>query len=150
MKHLSINRTQRIDRDAVVALLVAQTLDHGMETSHEQLVRIVDQLLADERHGFLLVAKWRGEVVGVAYVAIILSMEHSGPVGWLEDLYVTPKHRERGIGGALLDNVIMSARELGLAALDLEVDVEHRRAESLYERFGFRSLPRSRWVKDRL
>jgi hypothetical protein len=30
----------------------------------------------------------------------------------------------------------------------LEVDVDHQRAESLYTRFEFRRLPRSRWVRE--
>ena len=69
LKSLSICRAQLIDRDVVVALLVAQTSDHGMETTHRQLSAIVDKILADEPHGFLLVAKCDSEVVGVAYVA---------------------------------------------------------------------------------
>jgi ribosomal protein S18 acetylase RimI-like enzyme len=46
----------------------------------------------------------------------------------------------------LLTGVVERARDLGIVAIDLEVDAAHRRAESLYRRFGFRSLDRSRWV----
>lgn len=88
------------------------------------------------------------EIVAVAYVVTILSVEHGGRTGWLEELYVTPNQRQRGIGSALLKGVIKLVRELGLVALDLEVDADHQRAESLYARFGFRRLPRSRWVRE--
>jgi GNAT superfamily N-acetyltransferase len=94
-----------------------------------------------------LIARGRGNIVGVAYVAIILSAEHCGKAGWLEELYVMPEYRSQGVGSALLTAVLERARELGIVAIDLEVDVAHRRAESLYRRFGFRPLDRSRWVR---
>ena len=102
----------------------------------------------DSARGFILMARENGRVVGVAYVATILSMEHCGPVAWLEELYVTPDCRHRGIGAALITAVLKQAREAGIVAIDLEVDEAHSRAISLYQRFGFRRLERSRWVKE--
>ena len=150
MEHLSIERARLADRDAIIRLLAAQMSEHRMQTGHQGLHRVVDQLLAGEQYGFILVGRLRREVVAVAYVAIIFSVEHGARVGWLEELYVTPEEREAGVGSAMLNRVIKLAHQQGLAALDLEVEAEHRRAESLYARFGFRQLPRSRWVKDRL
>jgi ribosomal protein S18 acetylase RimI-like enzyme len=69
-------------------------------------------------------------------------------VAWLEELYVTPSYRSLGIGSALLAAVVERAHKAGVAAVDLEVDASHSRAESLYRRFGFRRLNRSRWVKE--
>lgn len=148
MQRLSITRVQAADQDAVVALLVAQMREHRFPSKSERLSQIVSRVLSDERYGFFLVARMDDGVIGVAYVATILSVEHGGPVGWLEELYVTPEHREQGVGSALLGGLMEQAREMGLAAIDLEVDAGHRRAESLYTRFGFSNLPRSRWVKE--
>ena len=110
-------------------------------------MRVLEQVVSDDSHGFLLLASRGSQPVGVAYVAIILSAEHCGKVGWLEELYVAPKHRSKGVGRALLGAVIKQARELGIIAIDLEIDAAHRRAARLYRRFGFRSLDRSRWVR---
>jgi ribosomal protein S18 acetylase RimI-like enzyme len=66
---------------------------------------------------------------------------------WLDELYVLPDCRGRGVGRALLEQAVTAAREMGCAAMDLEVDQEHARAERLYARTGFQSLARSRWVK---
>ena len=90
----------------------------------------------------------RGRIVGVAYVAAIPSVEHCGLVAWLEELYVTPTHRSQGIGTALVKAVLARARKMDIVALDLEIDAEHSRAESLYRRLGFRPLNRSRWVRE--
>ncbi len=147
MQQLSVTRLQSADQDAVVGLLAAQTREHQIHVESKSLSQLVARVLSDEQYGFFLVARVNNDVVGVVYVATILSVEHGGPVGWVEELYVSPAHRGQGLGKALLNGVLEKAQELGLVALDLEVDVEHQRAASLYTRFGFRKLLRSRWVK---
>lgn len=128
-------------------LLLQQLAEHGAKVSRRRLLRLLEQVVFDKTHGFFLLARERKQAVGVAYVAIILSAEHSGKAGWLEELYVMPEYRSKGIGAALLAAVIERARKLGIVAIDLEVDATHRRAESLYRRFRFRPLDRSRWVR---
>jgi GNAT superfamily N-acetyltransferase len=76
-----------------------------------------------------------GNPVGVAYASCLLSLEHGGFSGWLEELYVLPEWRGRGIGSCLIAEVITRAKELGWRAIDLEVDVGHQRAISLYTRY---------------
>jgi GNAT superfamily N-acetyltransferase len=63
-----------------------------------------------------------GGSIGVAYASSLLSLEHGGVSGWLEELYVLPQWRGRGIGSRLVAEVIAHARELGWRALDLEVE----------------------------
>jgi GNAT superfamily N-acetyltransferase len=63
-------------------------------------------------------------------------------------LYVTPSLRSMGIGTALVTAILERARKMDIVAIDLEIDAGHSRAESLYRRFGFRRLDRSRWVRE--
>jgi GNAT superfamily N-acetyltransferase len=93
------------------------------------------------------VARAGGRIVGVAYVATILSIEHAGPAAWLEELYVMPAWRQRGVGSALVVAVLERARAAGMVAIDLEIDAGHSRTASLYQRFGFQPLERSRWTR---
>ena len=129
-------------------LLVGQLDEHGVDASAERLERLLEKVVASAERGFLLLARDRGRMVGVAYVATMLSAEHCGMVAWLEELYVAPDYRSQGIGTALVSAVLARARETGIVAMDLEIDVSHNRAESLYRRFGFRPLDRARWVKE--
>jgi GNAT superfamily N-acetyltransferase len=129
-------------------LLVEQLAEHGVDTSADRLAQVLENVVADKARGFLLVARDNGQIVGVAYVATILSAEHCGLVAWLEELYVTPDRRCRGIGTALLAGILERARKAGIVAVDLEIDAGHSRAASLYARFGFRPLDRSRWVRE--
>ena len=129
-------------------LLVQQLAEHGVDASAEELSRVLAKIVADAARGFVLLAREHGRIVGIAYVATILSAEHCGLVGWLEELYVRPSHRSRGTGTALIAAIIERARNVEMVAIDLEIDAEHSRAESLYRRLGFRRLNRSRWVKE--
>jgi GNAT superfamily N-acetyltransferase len=129
-------------------LLVQQLAEHRVDASAEQLSCVLEKIVVDAARGFVLLARENGRIVGIAYVATILSAEHCGLVAWLEELYVMPSHRSRGIGTALIAAMIERARKAGIVAIDLEIDAGHSRAESLYRRLGFRPLNRSRWVKE--
>jgi ribosomal protein S18 acetylase RimI-like enzyme len=132
--------------DAVLDLLLQQFEGHGIDTPPAKLAEAVRAVLADERLGFFLVARADG-LVGVAYVSFTWALEHCGKTAWLEELYVVPEWRDRGLGQDLLAEAMRHAAALGAAAVDLEVDHEHARAENLYRRNGFHPLPRARWVR---
>jgi GNAT superfamily N-acetyltransferase len=135
------------DCNECARLLVEQLGEHGVSASTKRLSQLLEAVVANEGRGFVLLARADEHVVGVAYAATILSAEHSGLVAWLEELYVAPSYRSQGIGSALLAAVVERAQKAGVVAVDLEVEASHGRAESLYRRFGFRPLDRSRWVK---
>jgi AhpD family alkylhydroperoxidase len=143
---ISIAPAQVGDCSDCASLLVEQLREHGVEESAERLVRVMESVVGDPARGFLMHARDCGKAVGIAYAAVILSAEHCGPVAWLEELYVAPGHRARGIGTALLRAVVDHCRRGGIVAVDLEIDARHNRVESLYQRFGFQRLDRSRWV----
>jgi len=82
-----------------------------------------------------------------ADVAFTWTLEHGGKSAWLDELYVVPEYRGKGIGAALLRAALEAAQRSGCAAVDLEVDEARARAENLYVQAGFRPLGRSRWVK---
>jgi len=129
------------------SLLVEQLREHDVHVSAELLCRVLERVVADEQRGFVHLARAEGRIVGVAYVATILSVEHAGPSAWLEELYVMPAWRQRGVGSALVAAVLERARAAGMVAIDLEIDAGHTRAASLYARSSFHRLERSRWTR---
>lgn len=134
------------DRDTIKSLILDQFLEHAIEVNEQNLINAIEAVLSTENLGFFLLARQRQEVVGVAYVSFTWTLEHCGKSAWLEELYVTPEHRNLGTGRDLLAAVVDQARRRGCAAVDLEVTRSQNRAEGLYERGGFRRMPRSRWV----
>ncbi|HWP65355.1 MAG TPA: GNAT family N-acetyltransferase [Candidatus Limnocylindria bacterium] len=135
------------DREAVLALLVAQLRDHGIATPGAEIAGVVDLLLERPHRGRLLLA-WDGaRPVGVAAVSFGFPLEHGGRGAWLEELYVEPAARGRGTGTRLLEAALEEASRGGAVAIDLEVERGHEAVERLYERHGFVPLVRTRWAR---
>ena len=146
MEAFSIASATVTDCSESARLLVQQLAEHSVDASAEQLSWLLEKIAADAARGFVLLARENGRIVGIVYVATILSAEHCGLVVWLEELYVTPSRRSRGIGTALIVAMIERARNAGIVAIYLEIEAGHSRSKSLYRRLGFRPLNRSRWV----
>ncbi|PKB80150.1 MAG: hypothetical protein BZY88_09515 [SAR202 cluster bacterium Io17-Chloro-G9] len=57
----------------------------------------------------------------------------------LEDAVVAPQHRSKGIGSRLLDTAEALARQNGFSRIGLGVALDNPRAQTLYERQGYRN-----------
>jgi GNAT superfamily N-acetyltransferase len=132
--------------DAAVRLLRAQFTEHAIELGDGALIAAIHGLLDDSSRGTVLLA-YDPEPVGIAVLAYTWTLEHGGPVAWLDELFVVPDRRGRGIGLAMLRQAVDTAKKGGCRAVDVEVDAQHERAEHLYEREGFERLLRKRWTK---
>ena len=144
---LHIRLASKTDLEIVLDLLSLQFEEHEIEITGDRLRYAVNAMLVDPALGFFLLAQRGENIVGLACVSLCWTLEHGGKSAWLDELYVLPEFRGQGIGHALIDAALKDAQTQGCAAVDLEVDIEHRRAEGLYMCVGFEALPRSRWVK---
>ena len=142
-----IHPATKADREVVINLLLVQLHEHGIPIQSAELATAVDGVLDRPERGILFVAALQEIPVGVAYLSFTWALEHGGKTAWLEELYVVPEQREKGIGRALLTTACDHAAEQGCAAVDLEVDANHQRAAHLCAREGFSPLDRARWVR---
>src|SRR5436309_8502790 len=133
--------------EAVTALLVAQLREHRVQTPEAKIASAIQGLLRRPERGRILVALEGGRPVGVAAFSFAWPLEYADRSAWLEELYVEPPTRGRGIGTRLLRAALRVAAEAGATAVDLEVEADHQRAAGLYAREGFRALARTHWVR---
>ncbi len=98
-------------------------------------------------HFTCLVAEAGGQVCGFALYHPIYST-WQGRSMYLEDLYVQPGHRGKGLGTALLARVAAEAEQASCARLDWSVLTWNEPAIRVYERIGARRL--DEWAKMRL
>jgi GNAT superfamily N-acetyltransferase len=132
--------------DVAARMLLSQFDEHGIGVAADELREAVRALLVQPGLGSVLLA-YDPNPVGIAVLAYTWTLEHGGRAAWLDELFVFPEHRGRGVGLAMLRKGLAVAREAGCRAVELEVDANHERAEHLYERESFGRLERKRWVR---
>jgi GNAT superfamily N-acetyltransferase len=147
MNQVDITRASILDAPAILPLLSVQLEEHGMGMPHDVLEEALRGILTRPERGMVLLARESGRAVGIAVLPYTWTVEHGGLCAWLDELYVVPEMRSKGIGTRLLETALDLACKEGCFAIDLEVDADHSRVESLYLRHGFRALPRRRFSR---
>ncbi len=86
--------------------------------------------------------KFAETIIGYFILSLGYSPEHGGKDGFIDDIYIMPEWRGRGLGRAALDLAINAARRHGARVLLLEVEPANDRAYRLYETVGFHDTKR--------
>lgn len=75
--------------------------------------------------------------IAVALLTLRPNVWYEGPVALLDELYVAPELRGRGVGSALLMAAEAMTRERGGELLEINVDGDDIDARRFYERHGY-------------
>jgi ribosomal protein S18 acetylase RimI-like enzyme len=131
------------EADADALLVMARAFHH--EDGHP-LDRMGEAAVVQVARGEPFARAWllRDDRAAVGYVVITLgySIEYGGRDGFIDDLYIVPEARGRGLGKKLLDFTLTEAAALGIRTLHLEVETENEHAGRLYRRAGFEATSR--------
>jgi len=122
-----------------------EKLEHEVTMTEK---RLAENLFGQHRYAETLIAEEAGVSVGFALFFHNFSTFLAQPGIYLEDLFVIPEHRGRGIGRALLRQLARVAVERGCGRLEWSVLDWNRDAIDFYERLGAR--PNSEWTVYRL
>ncbi len=139
------------ERDLPVILELIQALAEYEKLAH--LVTATEERLRETFFGAkpaaeALLAHWDGECAGFAVFFATYSTFLAQPGLYLEDLYVKPHLRGKGIGLALLKHLARIAGERGFGRLEWGVLDWNQPAIQFYEKLG--ALPMDEWRKYRL
>ena len=93
----------------------------------------------------VLFAEVDGRAVGFALYFQSYSSWLAGPCLWLEDLYVYPDARGRGVGSALMSRLAAIARERNCGRIDWVVNQRNERGIAFYRKHGA-EVGRGQWV----
>lgn len=112
-------------------------------TPSRPVAAVLDRLLRNPALGRVGVIDDEDRVVAYVVVGFGFSLEFGGRDGFVDELFVAPDARGKGLGTALLAWAVAEAeRAWGLGALHLEVDRRDQRARDFYATQGFETRTR--------
>ncbi len=111
-------------------------------TATEQTLR--ESLFGPRPAAEVLLAHWRGEAAGIAIFFHNFSTFLGRPGIYLEDLFVEPAHRGKGIGKALLVHLAGLAKQRGCGRLEWSVLDWNTPSIEFYKRLG--AAPLEDWT----
>lgn len=125
------------DVDHVLSLQCDFYAEEGYPFAAGQMRTALETLLGDPSLGQVWVVEAGQHVVAYAVLTLGYSLEHHGRDAFVDELYVVPSHRGRGLGRAALELMDAYCRKHGVHVLLLEVEHVNEDAHALYRRAGF-------------
>jgi N-acetylglutamate synthase-like GNAT family acetyltransferase len=125
------------DAEALVALI----RHLGYPASADAVRERVERLWSSEADR-LVVAELDGEIVGLASLHTSLSIAYDGQAAKLSAIVVDERHRQRGIGRALVEEMEREAKRRGCCLVFLTTAGRREDAHAFYERMGFEETGR--------
>ena len=106
--------------------------------SDEIFMSDIQNCINDNPHleGYVFVEQ--DKIMGYAMAAKSFSTEFGKPCIWIEDIYIKPEYRGKGIGSQFLVYIEQKYRD---SILRLEVEEDNTAAVHVYKKSGFDVLP---------
>jgi ribosomal protein S18 acetylase RimI-like enzyme len=120
------------DIDMLIPLMRGYYRDDGLDFDEQSARMAMLRLLSEPQWGFVLLAEIEQVAVGYIVLCQSFSLEFGGNDGYLDELFVDPDFRGRGVAQRLVDALEVQALERGLVAVHLEVDRDNEVAQQLY------------------
>ena len=132
------------DLDRLAALVAAFHTEAGLDSSQETRRAGLAPLLDGIPHGAAYLIGPARAPVGYAIISFGWSVEFGGMDAFLDEIYLRPPVRGRGIASETLQALPAALAGAGVRAMHLEVDRDNDPARRLYTRAGF--TPRERYL----
>jgi GNAT superfamily N-acetyltransferase len=125
------------DVPLLVALMDDFYAEGGYSLDRSHASQAFSAILGDARLGSIWIIQAEQEDVGHLVITLRYAMEFGGLIACLDDLYVKPAWRNRGLSTAALLAARRNCVEAGIRALTVEVGLDNGPALTVYRRVGF-------------
>ena len=138
---VTVGRANLPDREEIEKLIAEYHSSEGLMPIKERIAWAVDQQLRGESPGLLLVARDKDTIVGVA-LAVYTPSAELGRVMIVNDFFVKPEHRRKGVGRELAKHMVEECRRMKIDEIGLEVLMGNKTAASFWKSISFRRADR--------
>ncbi len=132
--HLAASR----DAKALLPMVASYHAEEGIASTPEHREAALAPLLEGSPLGCVYIIGPRTAPIGYIVITFGWSLEFGGMDGFIDEFFVRPGVRGRGVGSEVLGALIPQLEANGLRALHLEATAEKPRLLQLYKRNGFR------------
>lgn len=126
------------DIDRLLPMIAAFHAEDGIDSNDEARRAALDLLFSGQVQAAAWLIGPPRAPVGYIVVSFGFSIELGGRDAFLDEFYIRPKIRGRGMGAQTLHLLLPMLREMGVKAMHLEVDNNNPGAQKLYARNGFK------------
>ncbi|MFS4582838.1 GNAT family N-acetyltransferase [Phaeobacter sp. C3_T13_0] len=130
------------DLDRVLDLVAAFHAEMEIKSDDALRRAAIEPLLEGLPYGAVYLIGPTRAPVGYIVVTFSWSVEFGGMDGFVDELFIRPPVRGRGIASEVLLQLPKTLGEAGIKALHLEVDREDEHAQRIYQRARFQSRDR--------
>lgn len=141
---LELRAAQPADIDDLMPLVAAYHAFEGIDSDATKRESAVGRLLAEPELGGIWLVLADDALAGYIALCRGFSIEFDGFDAFVDELYLDPDFRGRGIGRFVLESIKSEARRWRINALHLEVARDNERARRLYRGAGFE--PREKYL----
>lgn len=128
---------RREDVPSLVAMMDEFYVEAGFVLDRPEADASFEALLGDPRLGCVWLVEDDGATAGYLVVTFVFAMEHGGTTAVVDDFFVRPAWRGRGLGTAALAHVRRACIARGVRAMRVEVGADNVVAQAVYSRNGF-------------
>ena len=132
MSNLWVRRADESDIP-VLSMLAEEFMPQ--EATGEKRKEILRHILKNPDYE-LLVVELDGKIAGFIDQWIIHDFAHGAKLSYIQNLYVTSKHRRKGVGSRLLGEIMKSAKKKGVLEIHVVTEFGNRSAINLYRKYG--------------
>ncbi|MDX1781094.1 MAG: GNAT family N-acetyltransferase [Thalassovita sp.] len=125
------------DLDRLLPLVRAFQDEHGITRNDEDRVAGLEPILAGSPHGVAYLIGPQRAPIGYVVISFGWSLEFGGMDGFVDEIYLRPSVRGRGIGSEILTALPKALAGAGLKALHLEVKRDDEKTRRFYSRLRF-------------
>lgn len=123
------------------------------ESDYEQLMQLYNGFVGADRYSdhkhdgfkkvlknpnnFIFVAEDSGKLIGFATFSVRDVVRYFKPIAELDEIFVLPEYRQKGVGKKLMEEIEKSAKEADCYRIFIESHYEAKAGHKFYEALGF-------------
>lgn len=139
MNDISFHLFEIKDCEVLQSMIFDFYRESNEEITQENIQKTVNRAVTNPEQLQIFFLKYQANTVGYTILSSFWSNEYGGLVLIIDELYIIPEHRNKGIATYFIHEISQTE---GYAQLNLEVLSKNTSALKLYKRLGFEQIDR--------